>query len=172
MYKEFMFKRRALRYELSLHLQSGCPVSSLLIKCEMWVSFVAVRTMKEFRLVFLFWVEMTEPALLKLQIRVSFLFNDWIQSHSLILYTHIILAYHNSCTACLVLCARDTRRWILWSNMKVIWDSGSQGNDNFCCHHTPLHTFCGCFILWKLHSRGDNPILLAPTVELRSIMVF
>lgn len=168
-----MFKRRALRYELSLQLQSGCPVSSLLIKCEMWVSFVTVRTMKEFRLVFLFWVEMTEPALLKLQIKVSFLFNGWIQSHSLIFYTHIILAYHNSCTACLVLCARDIHRWILWSNMKVVWDSGSQGNYNFCCHHTP-HTY----LLWMFHSlettqsRGDNPILLAPTVDLRSIMVF
>lgn len=38
----------------------------------MWVSFVTVRTMKEFRLVFLFQVEMTEPALLKSQIRLFF----------------------------------------------------------------------------------------------------
>lgn len=44
----------------------GRPVSSLLIKPEMWVSFVTVRTTGEFRLTFLFQGKITEQALLKL----------------------------------------------------------------------------------------------------------
>lgn len=54
----------------SLAVFRGSPVSSLLIKCEMWVSFVTVRTKKRFRLVLLFQVKMTEPAFLTSQIRV------------------------------------------------------------------------------------------------------
>lgn len=89
----------------------GSPVSSLLIKPEMWVSFVAVRTAREFRIAFLFQGKMTELPSLKLPTWL-FLFNNSVQPHYLIFFPVLsfLLTYIMIATMCIsiFLCARDT----------------------------------------------------------------
>lgn len=116
----------------------GSPVSSLLIKPEMWVSFVTVRTAREFRLTFLFQLKMTELPSLKLPTWL-FLFNNSIQPHSLIFFSSVVLSpniHHDSYSVYIYsfVCKRHT--YFLQLNVTFVYDSDSQGNDDTmqCMH--------------------------------------
>lgn len=111
----------------------------------MWVSFVTVRTAREFRLTFLFQLKMTELPSLKLPTWL-FLFSNSIQPHSLIFFSSVVLSpniHHDSYSVCIYsfVCKRHT--YFLQLNVTFVYDSDSQGNDDLCCHNA-VHAHCRC----------------------------
>lgn len=150
----------------------GCPDSSLLIKPEMWISFVTVWTTGEFRLTFSFQGKMTEQALLKLP---AFLFP--FQQFSSASFFNLFpvlpfqLTYSTMAAVCVstVLCVAGTNIFLAVKCEGSMCLRLSGKNDLFC--HDAVHTYCLWIFcsLWTTWSGGNSFLSPAPTAFTRSV---